>query len=382
MKQLIAFLLLSCFIIYSCTEDDSLVDQANIELTSRSECVCPEIGVTKLTGAEGCCNWTITIINNSGCPFFLEGLPGDISTPTPGSDPVNPADTLTRILVTCCGDEDVVLKLFRYGANGKKIYCPSKRLSCCASPPSECKDCGISLEFDEPECLLEVIGQGDCGPFISQEWTFNGNPLPPQPDPNAAGISPRFPGTYCVTVVYANGCTSTECFTLNEECSLTESDCNQCSIEIPGERLEYKGQLYDSQLTLGATLRTCSDELIDICNDMTVVMRNETGCTTPELIAAWNETHNSNLTWVSEGEYQDCIENEIRSIAGCEDAEVLLIRSNNTYDYSVTFCENCPLKYLYVNEGAANMDTLCTQLSGLSYGEEWTGSRSGCQPCD
>lgn len=137
---------------------------------------------------------------------------------------------------------------------------------------------------------------------------------------------------------------------LAPDCSTAGPDpeCTDCVFEIstPG----FDTDVYHTD---GILLGACEQGLIYACNDVSVLLTNDSGCSEQELIDAWKSTVNTVITF---DEYVDCVESAITSLPGCADADVSITQNGSGgMDYTVSYCEECELNLFLVRERGFDM---------------------------
>lgn len=175
------------------------------------------------------------------------------------------------------------------------------------------------------------------------------------------------------------------CDVLELSCCEEES-CEPCTIDFYPEDLGT-----DVQIVGRFSLSICRsvDEpsaRYDLCDGIAVLYRNESDCSDEELadiVASNYPFHQYEIVYRKQ--YGDCLQDELRSIEGCEDSEVR-VRSYGPGElhYQIDYnCETCRINHFNVLKYGFNPEPTCDKIEFGTFISSNRGSSGpvDCGPC-
>lgn len=392
MKHLITLMLGACCMLMICCTEDTQVTQGDIEIGSRSNCEgCPTISAQKFNPPENpdCCFWNVTVTNNLSCDYYVVLDNATIVNPNLPGTLVPPGGTIELITpVTCCGD-NLEVRVYYLSSTGTKITCATQVLSCCPAP-----ECSLEVyEFvnnpvwseEEGCCLYGVTVHNESGVCDIRIVTSNGvdNIHPPTEDRTDFTVSlccddpSTFPGWYKVYQI---------CDGVEELCAEgVFTECQQC-VEDCKERCSDLGSIppFDKevQVMFGTLIRTCESSYVSICEDMDVMIRNDSNCSDQELEDAWNDRFSDEINLVDVSTYISCVNQVIHSISGCESGVFDLEIINGIGTYSLEVCDTCPIDKLRLRESGVNFEAGTCSIVEDERQSSALSLTPPCNPCE
>ena len=355
----------------SCTKDEVLPsDSVEQEIEFRNddddgpeECCDFDWVIQSKETNEGCCTYEILVINNGNCQIQIVGLPNGILDP----------QTSRIYEITVCGKGVTTFNVY---ASVNQTSTPCGAISLTADCSKTCS-CNVSIERNE--CILIANIGDDCQGPLTYLWTY----------PNGAtstyvgDITAFYSGVYSLLVTDANGCTSEDFITI-DDCEDVISDCDEDCVFI----LQTTDQGKDVQFTHFLRVDDdCTDENSEeFCGDNgegNVILKNESGCSNEEVRDIWNAYGLFPvLDLIDFSDYQSCVESEITSRKGCENAQVSVeLNSLGGIDYEITYdCASCELIFIEAQEKSFNVTEDCVGIV-FPTGSEIIGGPMNCGPC-